>query len=270
MEPETADRRIVAGRYEVLETLHVGQDGEVLAVRDVAHPDRAIVCKRVTGRGASSPRAARLEHEYRLLSSLRHPGLPRVRDFGYDLATDATILVCERAPGKTLEAHAPLPVDEVVAVAVDLCRALSLLHARSWLHLDVKPRNVLWDRVSGRTTLVDLDLAAFPESAVGRGTPPYASREAMGAGPVPDGRSDLFSLGVTLHEILTGRPVSTDRPAEQLDPGDPAPRWLRDLIQELTDPDPDKRPSDARAVIHRLRACGTRWPEESLATRTAI
>ena len=270
MEPDTADRRIVAGRYEVLETLHTGQDGEVLAVRDLVHPDRAVVCKRVTGRGASSPRAARLEHEYRLLSSLRHPGLPRARDFGYDLGTDSTVLICDRAPGQTLEAHAPLAVDEVVAVAVDLCRALNLLHSRSWLHLDVKPRNVLWDRASGRTTLVDLDLAAFPESAVGRGTPPYASREAMGAGPVPDGRSDLFSLGVTLTEILTGRPASTDRPAEELDPGDVAPRWLRDLIRELTDPDPENRPADARAVIHRLRECGTRWPEESLATRTAI
>ena len=184
-EPEASDSQIVAGRYEVLDTLHVGQDGEVLAVRDLIHPERSIVCKRVTGRGAAATRAARLEHEYRLLSSLRHPGLPRARDFGYDLAADATILICDRAPGQTLEALAPLAVDEVVGVAVDLCRALSLLHARSWLHLDVKPRNVLWDRASGRTTLVDLDLAAFPENAIGRGTPPYASREAMGAGPVP-------------------------------------------------------------------------------------
>ncbi len=148
-EPEASDSQIVAGRYEVLDTLHVGQDGEVLAVRDLIHPERSIVCKRVTGRGAASTRAARLEHEYRLLSSLRHPGLPRARDFGYDLAADATILICDRAPGQTLEALAPLAVDEVVAVAVDLCRALSLLHARSWLHLDVKPRNVLWDPASG-------------------------------------------------------------------------------------------------------------------------
>lgn len=270
--PETPSTRTVAGRYAILETIHVGQDTEVLLVEDVLRPGREFVLKRVAGPGAESGRAARLENEYRILSSLRHPGFPRVLDFGYDLGADVTFMVSERAPGKTLEALAPLPVESVTEIAVAVCRALSLLHARQWLHLDVKPRNVLHDAASGRTTLVDLDLASFPESAVGRGTPPYASLEAMGSGPVPDARADLFSLGVTLYEVLTGRPVPTEGAVEGLDPGTAAdvPEWMRRLVRDLTSPDVESRPADARAVIRRLRASGTRWPEESLATRTAI
>ena len=223
----------MAGRYSVLETLHVGQESEVLLVSDLARPGHTLVLKRVSGRAPETARAVRLESEYRLVSSLRHPGLPRVRDFGYDLEDDATYLVSDLAPGKTLGSQAPLPVDTVASIAVDVCRALSLLHARSWLHLDVKPSNILHDPASGRTTLVDLDLAAFPEGAVGRGTPPYASLEAMGSGPVPDARTDLFSLGVTLYEILTGRPVPTDGATGRLELSDAFPTWLRDLVGDL-------------------------------------
>ena len=265
-----AESRTFVGRYRVLETLHVGQNSDVFVVEDLLRSSRELICKRVAGRSPESAPVKRLESEYRLLSSLRHPSLPRVRDFARDLAGDATLMVCDRAPGAPLDSLAPLALDDAVAMAVDVCRALSLLHSRAWLHLDVKPKNVLWDQVSRRATLVDLDLAAFPESAAGRGTPPYASHEAMGAGPVPDARTDLFSLGVTLHEALTGRPFSSQNPVERVDPGEEVPSWLRELVMEMTDPDPSRRPSSAREVIARLRSCGTRWPDESLATRTAI
>ena len=159
-----AESRTFVGRYRVLETLHVGQNSDVFVVEALLRSSRELICKRVAGRSPESAPVKRLESEYRLLSSLRHPSLPRVRDFARDLAGDATLMVCDRAPGAPLDSLAPLALDDAVAMAVDVCRALSLLHSRAWLHLDVKPKNVLWDQVSRRATLVDLDLAAFPES----------------------------------------------------------------------------------------------------------
>ncbi|MAG55806.1 MAG: hypothetical protein CMJ83_05910 [Planctomycetes bacterium] len=258
------------GRYRRLEKLYVGQETEVWTVADALRPERALVLKSVPGRASLSERAARLESEYRLLSSMRHPGLARARDFGYDLADDRTFLVSDRAPGRTLESQVPLGVEAAIGLVVDVCRVLSTMHARSRLHLDVKPRNIMHDPDSGRTTLLDLDLAGFPEDAAGRGTPPYASPEAMGAGPVPDARSDVYSLGVTLYEMLTGRPAPAERLTEPLDTGDVVDAWLRELVKDMTAPAPDDRPPAARDVIRRLRASGRRWPDESFSTRSTV
>ena len=105
---------------------------------------------------------------------------------------------------------------------------------------------------SERTTLLDLDLAAFPESAAGRGTSSYAAPQVMGAPGVIDGRADLFSLGVTLYEALTGSRVGAGL-AVNLDLGAAFPSWLRELILSLTALDPDDRPASAREVIARAR-----------------
>jgi len=215
---------LVGRRYEVLDTLYEGSSAQILRVRDRVRPGRTLVLKWVPGRSSASDRALRLEDEFRLLGDFRHPALVRPTDFGYDIPRDRTYLVMEEAPGVALDRLQDRDEETLTRITVDVLRALSALHARSVLHLDLKPSNVLWDAATGRTTVLDLDLAAYPEGAAGRGTAPYASPEVMGAGGEPGAWSDLFSLGVTLHEVLTGVRPDPDGAVRDLDPGD-AHNW---------------------------------------------
>ena len=166
---------------------------------------------------------ASLRREYELVKDLDVPGVARA--FGLAPAGDRVVLVLEDVGGerlKTLIAAGPIDVRTALRIGVELSGTITALHQRGILHKDVNPNNVLIDRQAGRTTLVDFSIASrlpfeqrLPSHPnVLQGTIAYMSPEQTGRmNRDVDYRTDFYSLGVTLYEMLTGR-----LPFESLDP----------------------------------------------------
>jgi serine/threonine-protein kinase len=197
-------------RYELLEEIGRGNMGVVFRAHDPAM-NRTVALK-ILRFGFSldeSERAVfveRFHREARIAGKLSHPGIVAVHDFG---SGEEPFLVMEYFPGvslaKLLE-RGPLSVAEVEGVARQLAQALAYAHAEGVVHRDIKPGNVLYR--DGQLKLVDFGIARMDVSdltGTGEliGTPSYMPPEVFSGQPV-DGRSDLFSLGVVLYQLLTG------------------------------------------------------------------
>ncbi|MFG0317455.1 MAG: sigma 54-interacting transcriptional regulator, partial [Planctomycetota bacterium JB042] len=191
-------------RFEDLRALGAGRSGLVRVARDRARAGARVVLKSV-------PAGARdeVEREYRVLSAVGHPALARAIDL---VEVDgAPTVVLDFVPGEALDVHVrrhgPLEPELGRGLAAALLSALDRLHGESFLHLDVKPPNVIVRRDGGRihAVLVDAGLAlarsaaSFAGSA--GGTEAYAAPEVRAGGAV-DPRADLFSLGRTLRETV--------------------------------------------------------------------
>jgi len=152
------------------------------------------------------------ETELTILRSLKSPYVPKYLGSG-NMATRPYIAM-ERVEGRPLEEFIKegktFSVDEVVRIGADLAQAVQSLHAQDAIHLDIKPDNILMDD-KGRLTLIDFGLshhARYPdllaeEMRKGVGSAPYISPEQV-AGIRSDSRSDIFSIGVIMYELLTG------------------------------------------------------------------
>jgi serine/threonine protein kinase len=175
--------------------------------------------------------AARFRREARAIAKLEHPHVLRVYDSGQE--GELSYIVMRYVEGGTVKniLGRPLALDRVVDIIAQVGEALDYAHQQGIIHRDVKPANVLMDR--GRWALLaDFGLAKMAASSVqitktgvGVGTPAYMSPEQAQGKPV-DARSDIYSLGIVLFEMLTGRvPFEADTP-------------LAILIKHLTAPLP--------------------------------
>lgn len=152
------------------------------------------------------------ETELTILRSLKSPYVPRYLGSG-NMATRPYIAM-ERVPGRPLEElikeGKQFSIDEVIRIGADLARAVQSLHSQDAIHLDIKPENILIND-EGKLTIIDFGLshhARFPdllaeEMRKGIGSAPYISPEQV-AGIRSDSRSDIFSIGVIMYEMLTG------------------------------------------------------------------
>lgn len=174
----------------------------------------------------------RFMREARAAGALEHPDILQVVDAGQD-GNDAW-LALEYVLGRDLslftKAGQLLPVREVVQLGARLARALHYAHSRGVIHRDIKPANIMLDRVNGQLKLMDFGIARVGDGSRTRtglvlGTPSFMSPEQL-AGLTVDGRSDLYSLGVLLYQLLTGTlPHQSDSMARlmQLIATEPAP-----------------------------------------------
>ncbi len=136
--------------------------------------------------------------EVRAAARVSHPNIVAAHDA--DEAGDSHLLVMEHVEGRTLAEEAgPMPVAEACRAARDAARGLAAAHAAGLVHRDVKPGNLIRD-AAGLVKVLDFGLAAGGDG----GTPDYMAPEQ--ADGVADARSDVYSLGCTLHHLLTGRP----------------------------------------------------------------
>jgi ligand-binding sensor domain-containing protein len=253
-----AERIGSGGMAEVYHAVNV-HDGSPAAVK-LLHPHLT----------ADRDARDRLEREGELAAAIDHPNVVRLLERGEH--EGRLYLAMELLAGETLAARlrrGPLPLAEAVRAGRQLASGLAALHAAGVVHRDVNSANVMIAD-DGRYVLLDLGLArglastTLTQAQTVLGTLPYMSPEQLRGEPL-DPRTDLWSLGVVLHEMLTGElPWDGDTsvrmaleilgarevPARRLAPDLPAP--LRDLLARLLDPDRDRRLASASAVAQAL------------------
>jgi eukaryotic-like serine/threonine-protein kinase len=207
---ERLSSTVLSGRYRLESKLGSGGMSTVyLALDEVL--DRPVAIKLLHREiSEEADQLERFRREARAAARLSHPNLVGVIDAGED--DGRPYIVFEYVEGRTLkrriQEEGPLPVDEAVAYAIEIGRGLTAAHARKLVHRDVKPQNVLIDP-DGRAKVTDFGIARSLEAkgltATGRvvGTTDYVSPE-QAMGEDVDERSDVYSVGVVLYEMLTG------------------------------------------------------------------
>ncbi|MDX6616228.1 MAG: eukaryotic-like serine/threonine-protein kinase [Solirubrobacterales bacterium] len=201
---------LLSGRYRLESKLGSGGMSTVYLAEDETL-DRPVAVKVLHREISDEPdQLERFRLEARSAAKLSHPNLVTVIDAGEDDGTP--YIVFEYVDGETLkqliQRDGPLGVDEAVAYAIEIGRGLQAAHARRLVHRDIKPQNVLID-TEGRAKVADFGIARSLEqhgiTAAGRvlGTTDYVSPE-QAMGEDVDERSDVYSLGIVLYEMLTG------------------------------------------------------------------
>lgn len=266
---------VLNARYH-LDDLPVGRGGmgEVWLGRDVKL-DREVAVKliRFPGDEHDEEFVRRFVRESRITARLEHPGVPAVYDVGTH--DGRPFMVMERVHGVTVAdlvaEHGPLPVGWAAAIAAQTCAVLAAAHGAALVHRDLKPGNLMLCP-DGRVRVLDFGLAvalASGDSQITRtgqalGTPAYMAPELVLAGETTP-RTDLYALGCTLHEMLTGRSPFRgatayavmskhvdERPAGVRSMRPDVPAQLEGLVLELLAKAPAERPADAVSVYARL------------------
>ena len=234
------------GRFEIVRLLGQGGFGAVFEARDT-DLGRHVAVKVLRQRRAPPPGAAETPwvELFRLEAAagarMDHPGIVTVFDFG--VREGRAYLVMELLRGRSLRQRLeeePLPAQEAVEVMIQVVGALAHAHARGVVHRDLKPSNIFL-REDGRAVVVDFGLASFAGSGsqdplATAGTPRYMAPEQQ-RGEEQDERTDLFAVGLVLHELLAPNTPDALQPvierATQQDPGDRYQRaevLLKDLV----------------------------------------
>ncbi|NUP09833.1 MAG: AAA family ATPase [Polyangiaceae bacterium] len=228
---------------------------------------------------------AKLRHEYSLLTALAVPGV--VKALGLERVGNGIALVLEDVGGTTLHdvvSRGPMDVLVALRVAESVALTVAALHEHGIIHKDVKPHNVVVDPASWTVHLVDFGIATrlsqevHQPSSLGRleGTLAYMSPEQTGRmNRVSDSRTDLYSLGVTLYEMLTGvLPFQTTDPVEMVHshiakrPRSPSevrpevPAVVSEIVLKLLAKAPEDRYHGARGLAADLHECARRLAEE--------
>jgi Tol biopolymer transport system component len=253
--------------YEILNKIGEGGMGVVYKARDT-HLDRFVAIKVLPPEKMTDvDRKRRFIHEAKAASALNHPNIIVIHDFASVAGVD--FMVMEYVDGKPLDCFIPrhgMPVGETLRIAIQIADALARAHSAGIIHRDLKPANVL---LAGQNVkLVDFGVAKLSETTgdnatrtierrsattaegVIVGTTAYMSPEQAQGKPV-DARSDIFSFGVLIYEMLTGqRPFTGDShisivaailKEEPKRPERPFPRDIERLIAKCLRKDPDRR-----------------------------
>lgn len=247
---------VLQERFELIRKLGQGGMGAVYLAADRRLSTRQWAIKEMSNPAITSPlehqqAVAAFKHEAELLAGLSHPNLPQVAD--YFSENGKYYLVMEFVPGESLLAYIqreglPRPIGEVLDWARQISDVLAYLHSQQppVIFRDLKPSNVMLTP-QRQIKLVDFGIARVfkpgkDKDTLAFGTMGYSAPEQYGQGQT-DARSDIYSLGVLLHQLLTGYdPISTPfrlPPAGQLNPN--IPTDLSQAISRATETDPQAR-----------------------------
>ncbi|HEY6928839.1 MAG TPA: protein kinase [Thermoanaerobaculia bacterium] len=268
------------GAYEILGPLGAGGMGEVYRARD-AKLDREVAIKVLPSHLTSDATAlSRFEAEAKAVASLSHPNILAIHDFGK--ADGVSYAVTELLEGETLRGkldRGPISQKQAVDWGLQIARGLSAAHGKGVVHRDLKPENVFVTS-EGHVKLLDFGLAKRVEKGTEKtsaptdtahtapgtvmGTMGYMSPEQVRGLPV-DQRSDIFSLGAVLYEMLSGRKafkrdtasdtmaaIMRDEPPEISQSGRIIPVALDHIVRHCLEKDPDSRFQSAKDVVFAL------------------
>jgi hypothetical protein len=275
----------VLGNYEIVDKLGEGGMGEVWRARD-RRLQRMVAVKILPQPVAGDPtRRARFEQEARALGALNHPNIVAIYDIGED--TGRAYIVSELVEGETLRAvldRGPLPVRKAVDLAVQMADGMAAAHALGIVHRDLKPENAMVTR-NGQVKLLDFGLAKQNAPAAGDnsatialglsepglvlGRVGYMSPEQVRGEPA-DARSDIFSFGCMLYEMVAGKRafeartgVETMHAILNLDPpeldGDPGklPPALTTIVRRCLEKRAEQRFQSTADLAFALRSIAT-------------
>jgi eukaryotic-like serine/threonine-protein kinase len=267
---------VQVGRYQIHETLGIGAYSRVVRGHDPLI-DRSVAIKLFSPQLARGDARTRFLREARVVGKLSHPAIITVHDMGIEESTQTPYLVMEMVDGQSLEkivSKGSIPFPTACAWAGHVAEALAVAHRRAVIHGDIKSANILITH-ENRVKLTDFGMARLAshqtDSAV-RGTPAYWCPEQI-LGRPQDARSDLFSLGVLLHEMLTGiNPFagetipavcnqilsSTPLPPSHSNPSVPA--ILDDIVASCLAKEPQLRLGSAEALAEQLFPLARRNP----------
>jgi predicted Ser/Thr protein kinase len=281
------------GRYEIAAVLGQGAMGVVYLAHD-PEIDRPVALKTVRPEAMRGESSAELESRFikeaKLAGRLQHPNIVTVFDVGRDRGE--LFIAMEYVDGhpltRYLAAADALPLNAKIGIVRQTAEALDHAHERGVVHRDIKPGNILISK-DGRVKVTDFGIARLTGATTSDltrtgqmiGSPAYMSPEQI-RGEKLDGRSDLFSLGVVLYELLTGtRPF----PGESIttlvyqilhtEPRDPReiksdlPAATREVMARMLAKQPEKRPESAKAFLRELKRI-EKFQRESERTRLAI
>jgi serine/threonine protein kinase/tetratricopeptide (TPR) repeat protein len=272
------------GSYEIVSLIGTGGMGEVYRARD-ARLGRDVAVKTISARLEVGPEAlARFEREGRAIAALSHPNILTIHDIGREGET--SYIVTELLEGATLRSRLTRPDltwREAAGIAAAVAAGLAAAHARGIIHRDLKPENVFLTD-DGRVKILDFGLAlSLPDGTAVTvdgaassdrltvtgamvGTAGYMSPEQVAGGPL-DGRTDIFSLGCVLYEMLSGRrpfqrataaqtaaAVLGDRPPWPIAGRAPQPAELERVVMRCLEKDPSARFRTATDLADALAA----------------
>ena len=203
------------GRYEILEIIGTGASGRVARAHDPMI-GRQVAIKLFAKKLAQGEARQRFLQEARVVGQLSHPSIIALHDMGIEEATQTPYLVMEFLEGQPLDRileRGSVPYPRACAIVAEVACALGAAHRKGVIHGDVKPANILITD-DGRVKLMDFGMARLSSHDTGTtpllGTPAYWCPEQI-MGKPQDARSDLFSLGIVLYELVTGkRPFDAD------------------------------------------------------------
>ena len=276
-----ADSRIgsvLMNQYRLDSRLSQGGMGTVYTGTQLS-VNRPVAIKLIAGSVGQNPeRAQRFRREAAAMARLRHPNTVRLFEFGVSEQNELFMVMellegCDLADRIT--ASGPLPVPEALTIVRQVLESLAEAHALGIVHRDLKPANIFLAKLHGGGNVVKVmdfgiagieqtpDLTKLTMTGMVIGTPAYMSPEQASGNPV-DARSDLYSLGVTLFEMLTARtPFEVTSPASlliahiatppaklsQVRPDADFPPELQELLDRLLEKSPERRPASAQDAI---------------------
>ncbi|OQY05799.1 MAG: hypothetical protein B6I22_06940 [Desulfobacteraceae bacterium 4572_123] len=263
------------GRYEIIKELGRGAMGVVYQAHD-PRIDRPVALKVLRpDRVTTEDFVQRFLKEARAIGRLSHANIVTVYDVGQDHETIYIAMeFLEGRPLNEVVREKPLAVKDVINIGLQVAKALDYAHARGIIHRDIKPSNVILDD-RGRIKITDFGIARIEDPEVTRqtqageilGTPVYMSPEQV-MGKTVDGRSDLYSLGIILYELTTGRrpfsgkniavifrAIIQDIPPEpQTADGNLSPGFASLIMKSLAK-EPEKRFQSGRQMADELKVC---------------
>lgn len=269
---------LIDGRYQLLRSMAVGGMATIYEALDT-RLDRKVAVKIMHPHLANDEEFVnRFIKEAKAAAALSHPNIVHVQDQGWNQGgARAIFLVMELVEGSTLRDYlherGKLSAQETVAYLLPVASAIGAAHRLGIIHRDIKPENILISR-EGRIKIADFGLAKGAvlgatqtiESSVVLGSVSYLSPEQVQRG-ITDSRSDVYALGITAYELLSGvKPFDAETPIQIAymhvnervghikDVITDVPDALDDLIYRATSPNPDERPRDAQEFYSQLNA----------------
>ena len=263
--------RLIAGRYRIIALLGKGGMGEVYRADDLTLGQQVAVKFLPDEAASDEGLLERFRNEVRMARRVSHPNVCRVYDVGE--VDGQTFYTMEYVDGEDLSSLlrriGRLPQDKAIEIARQLCAGLAAAHTKGVLHRDLKPANIMLDG-RGQAVIMDFGLAGISDDIRGAeirsGTPAYMAPEQL-AGQEVSPRSDLYSLGLVLYEVFTGKRAfekvgertaavlhghadrTPSRPSSVVKDLDPA---VEKVILRCMESSPTARPANALAVAAAL------------------